>query len=152
AYCDAFGTLTTEYVRLVLPVFVTVTVCDGLEVLTSWLPNASALLSTMMFGRPAVHVRFAIEVPPESVSLTNVTVAVCVPLAAAGGEQRTGAVSVFDVATNGWVNVQLVPPLQPLPTPNVKNEPPEIVALVTVSGPFGAAPRFVIDTFWFDVV
>jgi len=109
------------------------------------LPNAIGFGAAAMFGWPgAVHDRFATDVQPASVSLTNVTVAVCVAFANAGGEQRTGTVSVFAFATNGWVNVHDVPPLQPAPVPNVKNEPPEIVALVTVSGPFGAVPTLVI--------
>src|SRR5262249_45326018 len=112
---------------------------------TSTLPNAIGLGITAMFGWPgAGHDSIATAVPPESVSLRNETIAVCVAFANAGGEHRTGTVSVFAVATNGWVNVHDVPPLQPAPVPNVKNEPPEMVALVTVSGPFGAPPMLVI--------
>src|SRR5690348_11064247 len=87
-----------------------------------------------MFGRPAVHVSAATLSPPGSLSLVNVTVVVCVPLAAAGGVQRTPTDSGAVFA----VNVQLVAPaVQPLPAWNENHVLAlvSIVALDTVSVP-----------------
>jgi hypothetical protein len=68
-------------------------------------------------------------VPPGSVSLTNVTVAVAVPDAAAGGAHTTGTALVPMVIDSAGLNVQLVPPLQPSPVPNLKNAPPAVDAI-----------------------
>src|SRR3954471_9817408 len=107
----------------------------------------------MMLGRPAVHVSCATLSPPASLSLVNVTVALWVPAAAVGGEQRTGAFSVPLVTVNGWVKVQLLPPLHPAVLPNVKKPPPPlIVALVTVSTPRDTVAVFVMATFAAPVV
>jgi hypothetical protein len=89
-----------------------------------------------MFGRPAVHIRFATVSTVLSLSLLNATVAVSVPLAAAGGLQRTTTV-LSAGAVRAGENVHIVlPALHPLPAANENQvEVDEMTALVMVKTP-----------------
>jgi len=129
-----------------------VTVWAGLVEPTATLPNPSVLVLTTMFGRPAVQVSCAMASPPASESLTKVTVAVLVPVAATGGWQRTGTLSDPLVTVNGWVNVQLVLPVQPCVVPNEKKPLVSVmVAEMTVSTPGELVDEFVTAMFWLPV-
>lgn len=97
-------------------------------------------------ARPATHVRFVELVPPASVSLVNVTVALCMSDAFAGGAHTmptvAGAVSAENVQA-------CVPAVHPCPAAKVNHVlvDGEIVALMIESTPTFVAAVFVMLMF-----
>ena len=126
-----------------MPSFDTVTVCAGLVVPTRREPNASvAALTTTLGCDGAVHEIDATLSPPASLSLVNVTVAVCVPISFVGGAQRIGTVLLAGAVIPLSVHV-VCPAVQPLPVPNENHVSPCVIdALVAVSVPIFAAAVF----------
>jgi hypothetical protein len=78
-----------------VPVLPIVNVLDGGVAVTGTSPNAMDVVTGSMSGTfvtPESHVSCATASPPASVSLVNMTVAVCDPVAPVGGRQRTSSV------------------------------------------------------------
>src|SRR4051812_5548908 len=109
------------------------------------------MVDTLTSARPAVQANVVELVPPESVSLANVSVALCDPEIVDGfGLQITS--TFCGVAWIVELNVHVVLPLQAA-VPFAANENHVlptvigvIVAEVSVNGPFGAAPLLLTAT------
>src|SRR5690606_37658329 len=116
-------------------------------------PNDSDVVATAMSARPAVQVSMAMSsvVALGSLSLSNCTIAVCVPLAPAGGLHCTGSDAGVSVIAIASVH-DVVLPEQPAAA-NLNQLPPLLVssAFVTDKVPFVPAPLLLIAMLPFPV-